>query len=207
MCALGNRTFRAVQNRKPVPNQLVSLPTVPNRQSGRLLLRMPLFALPFVCIGYAASFCVHSGRQTWSLTADRPSAAAAVLSSAHVSIMDLSAMKSYITGNPVQAAVVGLVAVLTSPVLLVAGWPLVQFLLVQLAPVLLPALLLAVVSASTDARRSHHRFLDSDPGAPAQAEASHNHCCCCCCRRHPSYHPAGWGVLPVKAGPTGRQLR
>lgn len=82
-------------------------------------------------------------------------------------------MKSYITGNPVQAAVVGLVAVLTSPVLLVAGWPLVSFLLVQLAPVLVPALLLAVVSASTDSRRSHHRFLDTDPGAPAQAEASH----------------------------------
>jgi hypothetical protein len=56
-------------------------------------------------------------------------------------------MKSYITGNPVQAAVVGLVAVLASPLLLVAGWPLFQFLLVHLAPVLVPALLLAVVSA------------------------------------------------------------
>lgn len=61
--------------------------------------------------------------------------------------MDVQTMKEFVRANPLQAAVVGLVAVLVSPVVILAATPLVQFLLVQLAPVLVPALLLAVVSA------------------------------------------------------------
>ncbi len=60
--------------------------------------------------------------------------------------MDLSKMKSFVVESPLLAAGVAVVAVLLSPVLVYAGLPLLQFLLVQLAPVLVPALLLALVS-------------------------------------------------------------
>ena len=60
--------------------------------------------------------------------------------------MDLSEIKQYAASNPVQAAVVAVVAVLASPVILLAATPLLQFLLVHLAHVLIPALVLALVS-------------------------------------------------------------
>jgi len=60
--------------------------------------------------------------------------------------MDLSHIKEYAASNPLQAAVVAVVAVLASPVILLAATPVLQFLLVHLAPILVPALVLAVVS-------------------------------------------------------------
>lgn len=58
-------------------------------------------------------------------------------------------MKDFVCSNPAQAAVVGLLAIVLSPVVIMAGLPVVQFLLVQLAPVLVPALVLAVVSGDS----------------------------------------------------------
>jgi hypothetical protein len=66
--------------------------------------------------------------------------------------MDLSQMKSFVVENPLLAAGVAVVAVLLSPVVVLAAIPVLQFLLVQLAPVLVPALLLAVVSVITTQR-------------------------------------------------------
>jgi hypothetical protein len=61
--------------------------------------------------------------------------------------MDLSQFKNYVVTNPLHAAVVALVAVLASPLVILAATPLLQFIVVQLAHVLVPAVLLAVVSA------------------------------------------------------------
>jgi hypothetical protein len=62
--------------------------------------------------------------------------------------MDLSGFKNYVVTNPLHAAVVALVAVLASPLVILAATPLVQFIFVQLAHVLVPAILLALVSES-----------------------------------------------------------
>jgi energy-coupling factor transporter transmembrane protein EcfT len=62
--------------------------------------------------------------------------------------MDLSQMKSFVVENPLLAAGVAVVAVLLYPVVVLAAIPVLQFLLVQLAPVLVPALLLAVVGVT-----------------------------------------------------------
>jgi hypothetical protein len=60
--------------------------------------------------------------------------------------MEAQTMKEFVRANPLQAAVVGLVAVLVSPVVILAATPVVQFLLVQLAPVLIPGLTCMCIS-------------------------------------------------------------
>lgn len=60
--------------------------------------------------------------------------------------MNWPEMKAFAAENPVTAAVVALGAVVLSPVVALAAWPLLVSALSVLAPVLVPAVLFAVVS-------------------------------------------------------------